>query len=314
MIVGVCNGAGVLGIHDDRGAARRPARVPGAIVAECDPSGGDLAAWAQCRVRAGLGDGRRRGRSLVDRPGDPHPTLPSGLPVLFAPPGRPRPAPPWARRPGVSPGCWRDAAGGVRRGRLRPDRRRRSAVGGAVASSPCCSSRQVPQSAPATVAVVDRALEALPVLRAGCDAGRRRPRRRRALSGPGDRSGRSACRCSACCPTTASAPAWSPALGRSVGGPRAAPWPGPRASWPRGSSQRFRHRVPPRPSAPDRVGGGGRTAAGPASVRPGRTTLRVGVRTCRRPACPRPGRRTVGGRRSIMVVRFEHFASWWRPR
>lgn len=167
MIVGVCTTAGSSGATTTTALLAAGSPSPGTLVAECDPSGGDLAAWSQTGytpgwVTAVAGSDRSWTGLLAHTQ-----ALSSGCPVLLAPPraGEARTAVAEAAR-GFA-GLLADLPGVI----VMADCGR---IGDAVpawatrAQLTLLLVRQVAQSAPATVAVVDRALEALDLLRTDC--------------------------------------------------------------------------------------------------------------------------------------------------
>jgi len=165
-VVAVATAAGSSGVTTTAVllAAMSPA---GALVAECDPAGGDLAAWAQRSASPGwvtaVAGADRSWTGLVGHTQ----SLPSGQPALFAPP-----------RTSEARTVVGEAASGF--GPLLaslPDAVAVADCGRVGDLAPAWTRqaqltllllRQSPLSAPATVAVVERTVEALDVLQATC--------------------------------------------------------------------------------------------------------------------------------------------------
>ena len=147
-------------------AAMLPRRYP-AFMAECDPSGGDVAAWAQLPVAPGwssaVSGNDRNWSAIVDHTQE----LPSGLRVITAParPSQARAAVIEAAS-GFSPmvSSMPEAVMIADCGRVELD----APVWARAAQLTLLLLRQATVSAPATVARVDRTIEALEVLRGSC--------------------------------------------------------------------------------------------------------------------------------------------------
>ena len=146
-------------------AAMSPEQHP-ALLAECDPDGGDVAAWAQVQPAPGWATAA----SASDRTLSgllAHTQLVSGLPALLSP-----------SRPSQARSAVREGAVGFS-GLLAgtPEVLAYADCGLVSLEAPVWARaaqltlllvRQVPGSAPATVARVDRAIEAVEVLRGAC--------------------------------------------------------------------------------------------------------------------------------------------------
>ena len=166
-VVAVCEAAGTVGVDDDvlLLAASMPAGQP-VVFAECDPSGGDVAAWAELRETPGwstavaAGDRSWAGlRTHLQQ-------MPSGLHVMVAPTLTAqaqvvvREA---ASRFGAMLGSMTDVTVIADCGRMGAE----VPAWAAAADLVLLVVRQAATSPGATVARVDRAREALEVLRAG---------------------------------------------------------------------------------------------------------------------------------------------------
>lgn len=167
-IVALCSPAGSSGATTTSVllGAMAPAGT-GVIVAECDPSGGDIAAWAQLGVAPGwvtaVAGSDRSWTGLLAHAQ----ALPSGLQVLVAP----------ARGAEARTTIGEAARGFAGLLTSMPDVIAFADCGRLGEAAPLWAVRaqltilllrQSPHSAPATVAIVDRALEALDALRGTC--------------------------------------------------------------------------------------------------------------------------------------------------
>jgi hypothetical protein len=167
-IVALCTPAGSSGTTTTSVllGAMAPANTA-VIVAECDPSGGDIAAWAQLGIAPGwvtaVAASDRSWTGLLHHAQ----ALPSGLQVLVAP----------ARGTEARTTIAEAARGFAGLLTSMPDVIAFADCGRVGESAPVWASRaqltvllvrQSAQSAPATVAIVDRALEALDTLRGAC--------------------------------------------------------------------------------------------------------------------------------------------------
>jgi MinD-like ATPase involved in chromosome partitioning or flagellar assembly len=167
-VVALCTPAGSSGVTTSAvlAAAMAPTQVA-ALAAECDPSGGDIAAWAQLASSPGwstavAGSDRSWGALLRHAQ-----ELPSGLRVLVAP-----------SRAAEAAAAVDEAARAFASVLASLPEAIVFADCGRVGSAPPVWAtraqltllliRQVAQSAPATVAVVDRSIEALELLRSTC--------------------------------------------------------------------------------------------------------------------------------------------------
>lgn len=167
-IVAVCEGGGTSASTTTSMllAAMLPRQYP-AFVGECDPSGGDVAAWAQLPVAPGwstaVSGTDRNWSAIVDHTQE----LPSGLRVMTAParPSQARAAVIEAAS-GFSPliSTMPEAVMIADCGRVELD----APVWARAAQLTLLLLRQATVSAQATVARVDRTIEALEVLRTSC--------------------------------------------------------------------------------------------------------------------------------------------------
>ena len=189
------------------------------VLAECDPAGGDVAAWAQLPVEPGwstaISGADRNWSAIVDHTQE----LPSGLRVMTAP-----------ARPSQARAAVIEASSGFSAlFRTMPEAVMIADCGRVELDAPPWARaaqltllllRQATVSAQATVARVDRTIEALEVLRgraaksAWCSSAARRTRRMRSRPC-------SVSNCSASCPRTPRARRWSAGLDRGeAGGPQ----------------------------------------------------------------------------------------------
>lgn len=215
-------------------AAMSPEQHP-ALLAECDPDGGDVAAWAQVQPAPGWATAASASdRTLAGLLA--HTQLVSGLPALLSP-----------SRPSQARSAVREGAVGFS-GLLAGTPEvltyadwslvaLEASVWARAAQLTLLLVRQVPGSAPATVARVDRAIEAVEVLRGACS------QVGVVLVGGAPYGAREVAsvlgvELSGCCRRTRLVRRRCVVVGRSAGARRRPRWRGTRWCWPAGSSRR----------------------------------------------------------------------------
>ena len=144
-----------------------PAGYP-TLLAECDPSGGDVAAWAQLPTSPGWSTAVSASDRSWAAIADNTQQLPSGLRLMAAPARAAQAHTAVGEAAREFAGLLAAAPDVVTVADCGPRRVRCAARGRRRRSSRCCSSASRSCSAPATVPRVDRAIEALGVLRSAC--------------------------------------------------------------------------------------------------------------------------------------------------